>query len=142
MEDRLYPEEKEKRYPLLRAQLQSMSQGERPITVLSNAAALLYQGLPRINWAGFYLVMEDELILGPFQGKPACTRIGWGRMSTLFQATSPATAPAGRNWWCPSAPKGWWPECWTSTARSPAGSMRRTSRGSRLLCRPLNNAAT
>ena len=79
MEDRLYPEEKEKRYPLLRAQLQSMSQGERPITVLSNAAALLYQGLPRINWAGFYLVMEDELILGPFQGKPACTRIGWGK---------------------------------------------------------------
>ena len=53
--------------------------GERPITVLSNAAALLYQGLPRINWAGFYLVMEDELILGPFQGKPACTRIGWGK---------------------------------------------------------------
>ena len=79
MEDRLYPEEKEKRYPLLRAQLQSMTQGERPITVLSNAAALLYQGLPRINWAGFYLVMEDELILGPFQCKPACTRIGWGK---------------------------------------------------------------
>ena len=49
------------------------------IANLSNAAALLWQNLPDINWAGFYLVYGDELILGPFQGKPACREIAKGR---------------------------------------------------------------
>ena len=92
MENTLYPAEKEGLYPLLCAQLRSISAGERPITVLSNAAALLYDALPGINWAGFYLVIGRELCLGPFQGRPACTRIqkgkgvcgaAWERQSTL-----------------------------------------------------------
>ncbi len=49
------------------------------ISNLSNAAALLYQELPDINWAGFYIVEDGALILGPFQGKPACIRIEKGR---------------------------------------------------------------
>lgn len=48
-------------------------------TGLSNASALLYHRLERVNWAGFYLVRGSELTLGPFQGKPACTRIPKGR---------------------------------------------------------------
>ena len=45
---------------------------------LANAAALIYLQMPDLNWAGFYLVRDEELILGPFQGKPACTRIALG----------------------------------------------------------------
>ncbi len=45
---------------------------------LSNASGLLYLLMDQINWAGFYLYKEEELILGPFQGKPACTRIEIG----------------------------------------------------------------
>lgn len=45
----------------------------------ANAAALLWYRLPRLNWAGFYLLREGELVLGPFQGKPACTRIALSR---------------------------------------------------------------
>ncbi|NLY52606.1 MAG: GAF domain-containing protein [Firmicutes bacterium] len=46
---------------------------------LANAAALIYSTLPDLNWAGFYLTKRGELVLGPFQGKPACVRIPWGR---------------------------------------------------------------
>jgi GAF domain-containing protein len=46
---------------------------------LSNASALLWLLLKDINWVGFYLVKEDELVLGPFQGKPACIRIQKGK---------------------------------------------------------------
>jgi L-methionine (R)-S-oxide reductase len=42
-------------------------------------AALLYHSLPELNWAGFYLMKSGELVLGPFQGKPACVRIALGR---------------------------------------------------------------
>ncbi|MBR0351781.1 MAG: GAF domain-containing protein [Oscillospiraceae bacterium] len=49
------------------------------ITVLSNASALLFASLERLNWAGFYLFREGKLLLGPFQGKPACTVIEPGR---------------------------------------------------------------
>ena len=51
----------------------------KPLPVLANAVALLWQHLPDINWAGFYLVREDRLILGPFQGKPACVSIPCGK---------------------------------------------------------------
>ena len=50
-----------------------------PIANLANASALLWQELPDINWAGFYLLQDDALILGPFQGKPACIRIPMGK---------------------------------------------------------------
>jgi len=46
-----------------------------PIANMANAAALLWQYLPDLNWAGFYRLVGDELVLGPFQGKPACIRI-------------------------------------------------------------------
>ena len=46
---------------------------------LANASALLYMLMPDINWAGFYLYKNGELILGPFQGKPACVRIALGK---------------------------------------------------------------
>ena len=45
----------------------------------ANAASLLWHRLPGLNWAGFYLLRGDTLLLGPFQGRPACTRIGPGR---------------------------------------------------------------
>lgn len=46
---------------------------------LSNSAALLFHSMENINWAGFYLFKENQLVLGPFQGKPACIRIALGR---------------------------------------------------------------
>ena len=46
---------------------------------MANAAALLWQYLPDLNWAGFYRAVGDELVLGPFQGKPACIRIPFGK---------------------------------------------------------------
>ncbi|MBQ3491200.1 MAG: GAF domain-containing protein [Oscillospiraceae bacterium] len=50
-----------------------------PIANLANASALLWQELPNINWAGFYLLEDKTLILGPFQGKPACIAIPVGK---------------------------------------------------------------
>ncbi len=49
------------------------------ITLLSNASALLFEELKDLNWAGFYLMRDNELQLGPFQGKVACTHIAVGR---------------------------------------------------------------
>jgi len=48
------------------------------IANMANVAALLWQYLPDLNWAGFYRLVEGELVLGPFQGKPACIRIALG----------------------------------------------------------------
>lgn len=50
-----------------------------PLANYANAAALLYQSLPNINWAGFYFFREERLVLGPFQGKPACVYIPVGK---------------------------------------------------------------
>ncbi|MBY0520426.1 MAG: GAF domain-containing protein [Sphingomonas sp.] len=54
--------------------------GDEPdgVANMANAAALLWQYLPDLNWAGFYRLVADELVLGPFQGKPACIRIAIG----------------------------------------------------------------
>ena len=49
-----------------------------PIANMANAGALVWQYLPDLNWAGFYRLVGDELVLGPFQGKPACIRIAMG----------------------------------------------------------------
>ena len=49
------------------------------VPLLSNASALLYDALPNLNWAGFYLVREGQLVLGPFQGKLACIHIKPGK---------------------------------------------------------------
>ncbi|WP_071460398.1 GAF domain-containing protein [Bacillus massilinigeriensis] len=75
-----YGENREKNYDLLIKQLRSLLQGESNVIAnLSNASALLNQFLDRINWVGFYLIDESELVLGPFQGLPACVRIPLGR---------------------------------------------------------------
>lgn len=50
-----------------------------PVANMANLAALLWQFLPDLNWAGFYRMVDGELVLGPFQGKPACIRIPVGR---------------------------------------------------------------
>jgi len=68
-------------YRELADQLKALLEGERdPIANAANTSALLYQMLPDLNWAGFYFLrQESELVLGPFQGKPACVRIAVGR---------------------------------------------------------------
>ena len=67
-------------YPLLCAQLRALTEGvPHRVANLANAAALLYDALDRLNWAGFYLTGEDTLVLGPFQGKVACIEIPMGK---------------------------------------------------------------
>lgn len=67
-------------YQLVIKQLRALLEGERNrVANLSNASALLNQFLERINWVGFYLAEGEELVLGPFQGLPACVRIPFGK---------------------------------------------------------------
>ena len=67
-------------YAFLCAQLKSLTDGIPYETAnLANASALLWQELPDINWAGFYKMEDGQLVLGPFQGKPACILIPVGR---------------------------------------------------------------
>lgn len=77
-----YSGNKEENFNLLIKQLEALIEDEKNIVAnLSNASALLNQFLDRINWVGFYLFDENknELVLGPFQGLPACVRIPIGR---------------------------------------------------------------
>src|SRR6266403_1077173 len=67
-------------YENLVLQLRSLLAGERDfIANAANFASLLYHSLPDLNWAGFYFLQDEELVLGPFQGKPACVRIAMGK---------------------------------------------------------------
>lgn len=67
-------------YTLLSKQLDALLEGENDLIAnLSNASALLNQFLDNINWVGFYLMRDGELVLGPFQGLPACVRIAVGK---------------------------------------------------------------
>ena len=67
-------------YKLMRAQLEALIRDvPYEIANFANASALIWQELPDINWAGFYFMTDGMLVLGPFQGKPACTRIAVGR---------------------------------------------------------------
>lgn len=67
-------------YSDLVAQLRSLIEGEHDfIANAANVSSLLYHSLPDLNWAGFYLLKDGELVLGPFQGKPACVRIAMGK---------------------------------------------------------------
>lgn len=76
----VYPDNKPARYDLLLEQVRALTDGvTHPIANLANTAALLWQGLPDINWCGFYLMDHDALMLGPFCGLPACIRIPLGR---------------------------------------------------------------
>jgi L-methionine (R)-S-oxide reductase len=61
-------------------QARALIEGEPDLIAnLANISALLWMRLPEINWAGFYLYKDEQLVLGPFQGKPACVRIPVGR---------------------------------------------------------------
>jgi GAF domain-containing protein len=67
-------------YDDLLSDLRGLYDGERdPIANAANTAATIWQHLPDINWAGFYFLHGDELVLGPFHGKPACVRIAMGK---------------------------------------------------------------
>lgn len=75
-----YEGSRAEQYLMLSKQLHALLDGEPDrIANLSNASALLNQFLDRINWVGFYLMHDNELVLGPFQGLPACVRIPIGR---------------------------------------------------------------
>lgn len=74
-----YPAAKGSLYPLLKTRLIGLIDGiPHRISNLANASALLYEALTDINWAGFYLMENGRLILGPFQGRPACVEIAVG----------------------------------------------------------------
>lgn len=77
-----YSGTKPEQYSLVNKQLEALLTGEtNTIANLANASALLGQFLPRINWVGFYVLDENKngLVLGPFQGLPACVRIPFGK---------------------------------------------------------------
>ncbi|MED1861968.1 GAF domain-containing protein [Fictibacillus nanhaiensis] len=77
-----YSTDRNEGYSLLLKQLSALLEGERNTTAnLANASALLNQFLDRVNWVGFYTLEEEtkQLVLGPFQGLPACVRIPLGR---------------------------------------------------------------
>lgn len=83
-------------YLLMTEQLKSLSEDvSYPITVLANASALIWQSMTDLNWAGFYLVHGRELVLGPFQGKVACTNIPFGKgvCGTAFAEDRPQLVP-------------------------------------------------
>lgn len=71
---------KEEVYRELAQMAEGLFAGERDwLANAANLAALLWLGLPDLNWAGFYLLKGGELVLGPFQGRPACVRIALGK---------------------------------------------------------------
>lgn len=75
-------------YKIMTAQLEALSDSSRNyIPLLSNASALINESMEDLNWAGFYIVRNDALLLGPFQGKTACVNIarGKGVCGTAFE---------------------------------------------------------
>jgi L-methionine (R)-S-oxide reductase len=72
--------DKDQDYARLVQELHALLAGEHDLVAnAANTAALLFEALPQVNWAGFYFLKEGELVVGPFQGKPACVRIALGR---------------------------------------------------------------
>lgn len=77
---RINAEDKSVFYRIMLVRLEGLLSSESDwLANVSNAAALLYTNLETINWSGFYFMKQDELVLGPFQGKTACTRIKPGK---------------------------------------------------------------
>ncbi len=73
-------QQKPELYADLCAAARAMIEGERDtVANMANVAALIWQCVPGLNWAGFYRVIDDALVLGPFIGKPACIRIPFGQ---------------------------------------------------------------
>lgn len=72
--------DKTEQYAQLQQQARALLHGERDrVANAANLSALVYHGLPDLNWVGFYFYDGNELVVGPFQGKPACVRIALGR---------------------------------------------------------------
>lgn len=72
-------ENKQQHYAQLAQQVEAIVAGERDLVAnMANISALLYWALDNVNWAGFYLVKDQQLVLGPFHGQPACIRIPIG----------------------------------------------------------------
>jgi GAF domain-containing protein len=83
---------KTEQYAQLLAQARALVHGERNLVAnAANLSALLWHALPRLNWCGFYLYDGTELVVGPFQGLPACVRIPLGKGVCGTAATSRAT---------------------------------------------------
>jgi L-methionine (R)-S-oxide reductase len=83
-------------YRDLAQQLDALLSGEADLTAnAANAAAAIYHSLPNLNWAGFYFLRDDTLVLGPFQGRPACVRIkiGSGVCGTSVQQRRSIVVP-------------------------------------------------
>ena len=83
-------------YAELLQSVHALLQGERDLVAnAANVSALLFDALPDLNWAGFYFMKGGELVLGPFQGKPACVRIALGRgvCGTAAQARRTLVVP-------------------------------------------------
>lgn len=79
-------------YSLLASMADALLEGETDsVSATANLSALIFDLIPDLNWAGFYRVRGDQLVLGPFQGKPACTRIakGSGVCGTAWQTETP-----------------------------------------------------
>jgi L-methionine (R)-S-oxide reductase len=71
--------DKTRLYRDLLSAVEGLTSGEPdPVANMANVAALIWETLPDLNWTGFYRNIEDELVLGPFQGRPACIRIPFG----------------------------------------------------------------
>jgi L-methionine (R)-S-oxide reductase len=99
----LYPDEhmnalkpvspsKNQLYDQLASQLSSLLAGERDLIAnAANFSSLVYHALPDLNWAGFYFEKDGELVLGPFQGRPACVRISLGQGACGAAAAKCAT---------------------------------------------------
>ena len=67
-------------YDQLASQLRGLLEGEHDLIAnAANFSSLVFHSLPDLNWAGFYLLKDGELVLGPFQGQPACVRIAMGK---------------------------------------------------------------
>lgn len=95
-EEKTYSTDREKNYSSVIKQLEALIEDEPDITAnLANASALLNQFLNDINWVGFYLWKKTELVLGPFQGLPACIRIpaGKGVCGTAFSKKQTILVP-------------------------------------------------
>lgn len=74
------PAAKDELYAELRSRVSGLLEGESDwLANLANVSAAVYEWLPDLNWAGFYLLRDGELVLGPFQGRPACVRIAVGK---------------------------------------------------------------
>lgn len=78
--DTSYPNDKNEFYAIVKEQINAITEDiPHRIANLANISALLYQAMPDINWVGFYMMKDNKLVLGPFQGKVACVEIPVGK---------------------------------------------------------------